>query len=348
MHKEIIAGYSDVQELAQELKLSEAAYRRAMTLAGLAPDQTGWLRHIDRFLIALGALLIVAGIAAFFAWNWADLSHMTKFALIEGGIAGTAVLAWRFGLDTVAGRISLLTATFLTGTLLAVFGQVYQTGADPYGLFLTWSLLILPWAIIGRQTGIWMLLQILLNLTVIMYYTQVLHPPDGLWQLSQLLGPLVWLGTTVMDSTLASYLFVLNVLALLIWEFGAYRSVSWMQGTLFPRVITFVAFSTVLLPTLVIIVAAGFEEQARLSVVSPILLLAATGAALYYYQYRRHDLFILTCSLLGMIMVITAFFIRHMMSGSGSLLFLALLVIAQVAGAAWWLRQIALRWETRS
>ncbi|MEW8682999.1 MAG: DUF2157 domain-containing protein [Candidatus Thiodiazotropha endolucinida] len=348
MHKEIIADYANVQELVQQLKLSEAAYRRAMTLAGLVPDQTSWLRHIDRFLIALGASLIVAGILAFFAWNWADLSHLTKFALVEGGIVGAAVLAWRFGLDTIAGRVSLLAAAILTGTLLAVFGQAYQTGADPYGLFLTWALLILPWAIIGRQTGIWMLLQILLNLTLIMYYTQVLHPPDGWWQLSQLLGPLVWLGTTVMDSTLAGYLFVLNVIALLIWEFGSYCGVSWMRGILFPRVIAFIAFSTVLLPTLVIIVAAGFEEQTRLSVVSPTLLLIATGAALYYYQYRRHDLFILTCSLLGVIMVITAFFIRHMMSGSGSLLFLALLLIAQVASAAWWLRQIALRWETRS
>ncbi|MES9829458.1 MAG: hypothetical protein ABW201_14435 [Candidatus Thiodiazotropha sp.] len=110
-----------------------------------------------------------------------------------------------------------------------------------------------------------MLLQIILNLTLIMYYTQVLHPPDGWWQLSQLLGPLVWLGATVMDSTLASYLFVLNALALLIWEFGSYRGVIWMRGILFPRVIAFIAFSTLLLPTLVIIVAAGFEEQTRLT-----------------------------------------------------------------------------------
>ncbi|MEW8550235.1 MAG: DUF2157 domain-containing protein, partial [Candidatus Thiodiazotropha endolucinida] len=116
MHKEIIADYANVQELAQQLKLSEAAYRRAMTLAGLAPDQTSWLRHIDRFLIALGALLIVAGILAFFAWNWADLSHLTKFALVEGGIVGAVVLAWRFGLDTIAGRVSLLSAAVLTGT----------------------------------------------------------------------------------------------------------------------------------------------------------------------------------------------------------------------------------------
>ena len=220
MHQETTASYANVHEMARQLKLNAAAYRRAIEIARLAPDRADWLRHIDRFLIAIGALLIVAGIASFFAWNWSDLNYLVKFALIEGGIVAAVVLAWRFGLDSNAGRISLFAAAFLTGTLLAVFGQVYQTGADPYGLFLAWAVLILPWAIIGRQAGIWMLLQILLNLTVIMYYTQVLNPPDGWWQLSQLLGPLVWLGTTVMDSTLASYLFALNAVALVIWEFG--------------------------------------------------------------------------------------------------------------------------------
>jgi len=47
-------------------------------------------------------------------------------------------------------------------------------------------------------------------------------------------------------------------------------------------------------------------------------------------------------------MVVTSFSIRYMLAGTGSLLILAILVIAQVAGAAWWLRQIAQRWETTS
>ena len=345
MHKETDAGYANLLEMAQQLKLSAAAYRRAIEIARLTPDRTTWLRYIDRFLIVVGAALIVAGAAAFFAWNWADLGHMAKFALIEGGIVAAALLAWRFRLDSPAGRASLFAAAFLVGVLLALFGQVYQTGADPYGLFLAWAVLILPWAIVGRQAGIWMLLQLLLNLTVIMYYTQVLHPPDGWWQLAQLLGPLVWLGTTVTDSTLASYLFALNGAALVIWEFGAGRGVAWMQGSLFPRVIAFAAFCTVLIPTLIIIVAASLDETTGLSAISPVLLLGATGVSLYYYRHRRHDLFILTCSLLGVIMVVTSLFVRYLPGGSGSLLVLAALVIAQVAGAAWWLREIARRWE---
>ena len=348
MPGETPAAYSNVQEMAEQLKLSAVAYRRAVDIAGLSPDRARWLRYIDRFLSAVGAALIVAGIAAFFAWNWADLHHLAKFALIQGGIIAAVIIAWRLGLNSTTGGISLFAAAFLTGTLLAVFGQVYQTGADPYGLFLTWALLILPWAIIARQAGIWLLLQLLLNLTVIMYYTQVLHPPEGWWQLAQLLGPLVWLGMTVMDSVLASYLFVLNVAALAIWEFGAQRGIAWMQGRVYPRLTAVAALSTVLLPTLVMIVVAGFAEKTELSVVSPILLAAATGTCIYYYQRQRHDLFILTCSLLGAIMVVTSFSIRYLFVDTGSLLVLAVLVIAQVAGAAWWLRQVARRWEQAS
>ena len=47
----------------------------------------------------------------------------------------------------------------------------------------------------------------------------------------------------------------------------------------------------------------------------------------------------------GVIMVVTSLFVRYLPGGSGSLLVLAALVIAQVAGAAWWLREIARRWE---
>jgi len=111
-----------------------------------------------------------------------------------------------------------------------------------------------------------------------------------------------------------------------------------------PAGIAFSTLGTALIPTLIIIVAAGFEEKTGLSVISPVLLLAATGACLY----QRYDLFILTCSLLGVIMVVTSFCIRYMLADTGSLLILAILVIAQVAGAAWWLRQIAQRWETKS
>jgi hypothetical protein len=37
--------------------------------------------------------------------------------------------------------------------------------------------------------------------------------------------------------------------------------------------------------------------------------------------------------------------VRFVLDDFGSMLFLALLLIVQVAAAAWWLRQVAERWE---
>lgn len=345
---EIRASYSHVTELAAELGLSEAAYRRALEIAGLAPSRSDWLRDINHFLIAVGVSLIVAGVTAFFAWNWASLSYMLKFAMIQSAIVVTAVLTWRFGIDSIGGRASLFSCAFLVGVLLAVFGQAYQTGADPYGLFLGWAILILPWAIIGRQAALWMLFQILLNLALIMYWTQVLHPPNGWWQLTQLLGPLVWLASTVMNSDLASSLFVLNTIALLLWETLSKRYPSWMRGRWFPRVIALVTFSTVLLPTLIIIFATAFDERTGLTFVSPFLYVAATLVCFYYYQYRKPDLFILTICVLGAILIVTSLFIRFMFQDISGALILAVLVMAQIAGAAYWLRGVSRRWEVHS
>ncbi len=333
-----------LRQLAAAIGLDEAGYLRALELAGTVPDRQYWLKAINGFLMALGALLICAGIAAFFAWNWAELQKIGQFALIESGIALAVIIAWRMKLDSIAGRAALLAAGFLVGVLLAVYGQVYQTGADPYGLFLGWGLLILPWVIIGRQAGLWMLLTVLANLAIIMYWTQVLFPPSGWWVLSQLLGPLAWLGTTIMDSRLANIIFALNVIILATWEILALRGADWMQARWCPRIIAFECLTIVLIPTLFIAIGASFGSDGHLSPISPVLFAASVAACFYYYQKRQPDLFILTLCLLGAIMVVTCLFARTM-RGFDDTLLLALLIIGQTAGAAFWLRNISRKRE---
>ncbi len=341
-------SYSNVQELTTKLGLSKKAYSRALQLSELAPDRSDWLRYINHFLVTIGVLLIISGVAAFFAWNWADLNYMVKFVLIQGGIAGTALLVWRLGIDSMGGRTALFASAFLIGILFAVFGQVYQTGADPFGLFVAWSIFILPLAIIGRQAALWILLQALLVLALILYWTQVIDPPNGWWQLAQLLGPLVWLSSTLMDSTLASLVFALNATALIAWENAVNRNVAWVQGRTYPRVIGFAALINVLIPTFVFIVGASFGETVKLGFTSPVLYSAASVVAFYYYQFRRPDLLMLTMLVFGVILIFTTLLGRFMPMDSGSILMLALLLIGQVAGAAYWLRIVTRRWEAES
>lgn len=336
---------ASVHELATALVLDEAVYQRALQLAQLRPDRNDWRRWLDRFLAAVGALLILAGIAAFFAWNWADLHRMAKLALIEAAIVAAVLLAWRLKIDSTAGRAALFGAAFLVGVLLAVFGQAYQTGADPYGLFLAWAVLVLPWALVGRQAGLWLLMVVLLDLSLILYWTQVLHPPDGWWTLTRLMGPLVWLVSTAMDSKLAGWLFALNAGALVVWELAASAGLTWLQGRMAPRLLALAALYTVLAPTLVLILAATAEAQIDIMVLTPALFAAALAACLGYYQYGKQDLFMLTAGVFGAILVVMALASRRVLLDVDSLLALAVLLVAQVGAAAWWLRHVARRWE---
>lgn len=336
---------ASVHEFAAALAFNQSTYERAVELAGHRPDRDDWLRWLDRFLGAVGAALIIAGVAAFFAWNWADLHPMAKFALLEASIVTTVLLAWRLDIDSTGGRAALFASACLVGVLLAVFGQTYQTGADPYGLFLVWALLILPWILVGRQAGLWLLFVVLLNLTLILYWIQVLHPHDGWWQLTRAMGPLIWLASTSLDSHLAAWVFALNAGALILWEFAASCGVAWLQGRSGPRLLALSVFYTLLPPTLLLIFGASLSEELEITLLSPLLFGFALAACLGYYQYGKRDLFMLTAGVFAAILVVMGFAIRHILVDLGSLLALALLLIGLVGTAAWWLKQVAQRWE---
>jgi len=140
-------------------------------------DWSTWARHA---LLALGAGHLLAGIIFFFAYNWDDLPVLAKFALVEAGIIISALSAFFLGMDRPAGQALLIGASVLTGVLLAVIGQVYQTGADAYELFATWVLLILPWTLASRSAAHWLVWLIVTYLAIGLYGLQVLIPADRL------------------------------------------------------------------------------------------------------------------------------------------------------------------------
>lgn len=59
----------------------------------------------------------------------------------------------------------------MVGLSLAVIGQVYQTGADSYLLFLIWTLLLLPW-LYRPNIGIFTLVCITSQLTLFLFFRQ--------------------------------------------------------------------------------------------------------------------------------------------------------------------------------
>src|SRR5690606_14311902 len=61
----------------------------------------------------------------------------------------------------------------LVGVLFAVFGQIYQTGANAYDFFLAWTAFVTLWVIVANFTPLWLLYLILINTTFILYAEQV-------------------------------------------------------------------------------------------------------------------------------------------------------------------------------
>ena len=142
----------------------------ALKSAGIIPDGKSWKTFIDRVLLYIGGLALAFAVMFFIAYNWDDLGKFSKFGMVEALIVLSIVFYCRFGKETAASKVSLLAASICVGVLLALYGQTYQTGADPWQLFFTWSLFILPWAVIGRFPALWILWLALINTSVVLYH----------------------------------------------------------------------------------------------------------------------------------------------------------------------------------
>jgi uncharacterized membrane protein len=164
-------GLAEVNALRREGLVSTAQYLDAVYFCR-KPDY--WARWARMALLALGAGHLLAGIIYFFAYNWDDLTPVAKFALLQGGIVVSVVLALIVKPDRPAGQVLLIAATVLVGALLAVIGQVYQPGADAYGLFVTWTLLVFPWVLASRSAAHWLIWLVIAYAAANLYAYQVL------------------------------------------------------------------------------------------------------------------------------------------------------------------------------
>jgi uncharacterized membrane protein len=155
--------------------LDERTIARSVELAGGTPARSEWRAFLATTLAMLGAGLVLAGVVCFVAFNWTRIGRYGKFALLELAVVAAVLIAWKKR-PALVGQMSLFAAAVLVGPLLAIYGQTYQTGADPYGLFLVWAGLITPWAILGRFAATWVLVILLLDTSILLFYTQVWTP----------------------------------------------------------------------------------------------------------------------------------------------------------------------------
>ena len=316
--------------LARANHLSFSALEYALRWIGTTPNTQAWRHFINNILLLLGITLLLVGIIFFFAYNWIDMNRFTKFAVLEFSILSMAIFAsWR-GLKHLSAQTALLASAVLLGALLAVYGQIYQTGADAFSLFLMWAILIIPWVLFSAFAPLWLVLLILLNLSLILYWKQVINPPFSGFQ-----------------TNLFLLLFLLNGAALVAWEFAHRQGVSWLQKHWLGILLFSAILIALIIPTLQAIFSfdAGLRQNPLL-VIAVGLYIVITILALWYYRYQRHDLLLLAICLLGVLIVITSVIGKLLpIEQEITWLILALAVIGQATLSTKWLLKIEKIWQ---
>lgn len=315
-----------VATLGEAGVLGEAARGRAYELLSMTPPAGVWLQLLSRLLLALGAALAVAGVVFFFAFNWASLPGWGKLSLLGASVALTALAALRQARSRQARQVLLLAASLLVGPLLGVYGQTYQTGADPWGLFALWGALALPWALVGQSPALWMVEVALADAATMLWFEQV---QDGSERLAW--GALAAAGV--------------NAAAWLGWELLAARGASWARGRWWPRV----AASSVLcalLPLAVVAIIDDLKTPALAAGLAAELLVIAGSLA----AFRRRDLFVVAAALAAGMVVVDALVARVLFDGfrnaPAATLFMGMLVAAEVALAVHVLRRLGVSQES--
>jgi uncharacterized membrane protein len=139
----------------------------------LARDQAFWRRWGERMVLGLAAAHLLAGVLFFFAFNWQDLGPFAKLGVLQGAVLAAALASRLPLLPEFVRETLLIVATVLVGVLFAVFGQIYQTGANAWQLFAAWAGLTLPWVLSGRSAGHWLMWLVVVETAVATYLDSI-------------------------------------------------------------------------------------------------------------------------------------------------------------------------------
>lgn len=162
----------DIHIISRHSNLTEERIAKSLK-DNVYNDKSAWQKFFRLFFISLAVGFTASGIVFFFAYNWADLHRFAKIGLTEGVLIATTILAFLSRRNNNIGNIILTGASVLVGVLFAVFGQIYQTGANAYDFFLAWTIFITIWVLISKFAPLWLLYLVLINTTFLLYSQQV-------------------------------------------------------------------------------------------------------------------------------------------------------------------------------
>jgi len=162
----------DIYIISRHSNLTEKGVAKALKDNVYNGKET-WEKFLRLLFITLGVGFTAAGIIFFFAYNWADLHKFTKMGIVEGLVIAVTSLVLLPKTNTNIRNVILTGASVLVGVLFAVYGQIYQTGANAYDFFLVWTIFITLWVVISNFAPLWLIYIVLINTVFILYSQQV-------------------------------------------------------------------------------------------------------------------------------------------------------------------------------
>lgn len=128
---------------------------------------------ITRIFYLTSFSAIIASIIYFFAANWSGFERFEKIAISVGLFLLFYFLSFlvtrKIGQHPFLGKWFLLSGSFMFGITVALIGQIYNSHADSYLLFLIWFIPTILLALTTRYQPFYITSWILLNVTIWFY-----------------------------------------------------------------------------------------------------------------------------------------------------------------------------------
>jgi len=288
--------------------------------AEIYSDATAWKKFVHILLISLGVGFSVSGIIFFFAYNWADLHKFVKIGMVEGLIAILTLFIVFSKLNLNIKNIILTGTSVLVGVMIAVFGQIYQTGANAYDFFLGWTAFITIWVVISNYAPLWLVYIVLLNTSFMLYSEQVAPNWSGVFILT-----ILFLSNTIL---LAISLYIPKI----------------RKEAIIPIWFTIIlALASVFFATSGVVVGIA-EDKHNLSFLALIILAIAIYLAGFFYGLRIKSGFYLSVIPFSVIIIFSAILIK-ISSGATMFFIVSIFIISSVTLLIKSLMDIQKKWN---
>lgn len=160
--------YEKLYEKYKKGSLDEDQLLEALEIFKNYDESRNEMKEYSKLYLYMGISLMLSSLFYFIAFNWRGINNYGKFSIVIS-LMIISLIIYLLKIKEIYRKLALFSLSFITGILFALFGQVYQTGADTYVLFLTWSIAILPMVLISRYFLMYILLFITSTLATSMF-----------------------------------------------------------------------------------------------------------------------------------------------------------------------------------